>query len=137
MKFQVGKYYSHIGGRHIAVLGTVSSYKWGKMLVIEEADRTGHSISCSEIGQEANDNNWVEIGKEEWLREFPEEYQERVVAEKFELDLKIGKLAEFCAKETFASVQKTEQTRMEKQLSAMKDYSEILGERIAAFGGKA
>jgi len=71
MIFEPGKFYSHEAGRQIAILGEVESYRWGKMLVIEEADKTGHSISCSEVGQEANDNNWVEIGRGEWLRNFP------------------------------------------------------------------
>lgn len=71
MIFEPGKFYIHEKGRQIAVVGEVMSYKWGKMLIIEEADKTGHSISCSEVGQEANDNNWVEIGRGEWLRNFP------------------------------------------------------------------
>jgi len=70
MIFEPGKFYIHEKGRQIAVVGEVMSYKWGKMLIIEEADKTGHSISCSEAGQEVNDNNWVEIGEEEWLRNF-------------------------------------------------------------------
>jgi hypothetical protein len=69
MIFEVGKFYSHEAGRQIAVLSEVETYKWRKMLVIEEADGTGHSISCAEIG-EANDHNWVEIGKEEWMQNF-------------------------------------------------------------------
>jgi hypothetical protein len=68
MIFEVGKFYIHEAGRQIAVLGEVDSFKWGKMLVIEEADATGHSISCAEVGDEAN--NWVEIGKEEWMLNF-------------------------------------------------------------------
>ncbi len=70
MLFQVGHYYIHEGGRQIAVVGQVTTYKWGDMLVIEEADKTGYSISCVEMGQEANDNNWTEIGRDEWLRNF-------------------------------------------------------------------
>lgn len=69
MVFEVGHFYIHEAGRQIAVVGEVETYKWGKMLVIEEADRTGHAISCAEIGQEANEN-WVEIGKAEWMRNF-------------------------------------------------------------------
>ena len=72
MIFQVGRYYAHEAGRQIAVLAAVETYKWGKMLVIEEADRTGHSISCAEI-EEANDHNWVQIGREEWLQNFRNE----------------------------------------------------------------
>ena len=69
MIFEVGHFYSHEAGRQIAVLAEVKTYKWGKMLVIEEADRTGHSISCAEIA-EANDSTWTEIGEIEWLQNF-------------------------------------------------------------------
>jgi len=72
MIFEVGRYYAHEAGRQIAVLAEVETYKWGKMLVIEEADKTGHSISCAEIA-EANDNNWIEIGETEWLQNFTNE----------------------------------------------------------------
>ena len=68
MIFEAGKFYMHEAGRQIAVLAEVETYKWGKMLLIEEADGTGHSISCAEI-DEAN-SNWVEIGKEEWMLNF-------------------------------------------------------------------
>lgn len=70
MRFEVGKFYNHQAGRQIAVVGEAETYKWGKMLVIEEADKTGHAISCSEAGQEVNGNEWVEIGKTEWLENF-------------------------------------------------------------------
>ena len=72
LKFEVGKFYSHPGGRQIAVLGLVESYKWGKMFVIEEADPTGHAISCSEINDFADITamGWIEIGMPEWMRNF-------------------------------------------------------------------
>lgn len=72
IKFEPGRFYCHEGGRNIAVLGMVESYKWGKMFVIEEADRTGHAISCSEINDFADIAalGWVEIGLNEWMRNF-------------------------------------------------------------------
>jgi len=70
MFFEVGKFYVHEGGRHIAVVGEVETYCWGKMLVIEEADSTGHSISCVEAGEEVSESLWVEIGKPEWMELF-------------------------------------------------------------------
>jgi len=73
MIFQVGRFYAHEAGRQIAVLAEVLTYKWGRMLVIEEADGTGHSISCAESDEEANDHNWVQIGREEWLQNFMNE----------------------------------------------------------------
>ena len=62
-----------------------------------------------------------------------EDYQERVVEEKKELDGKITKLAAFVFSEKFASVVKDEQKRMQQQLYVMMDYSRCLQERIAAF----
>lgn len=70
MKFEPGKFYAHTGGRQIAVLGEVESFKWGKVFVIEEADKTGHGISVSEVNQQSPDGVWIEIGKEEWMRNF-------------------------------------------------------------------
>ncbi|MBC8218121.1 MAG: hypothetical protein H8E73_06615 [Planctomycetes bacterium] len=70
MKFEPGKFYAHGGGRQIAVLGEVDSYKWGKVFVIEEADKSGHGISVSEVDQESPEGVWVEIGRDEWMRNF-------------------------------------------------------------------
>lgn len=63
-------------------------------------------------------------------------YQLRVIQEKTELDIKIKALAAFTKQESFeAAVPMPEQRRMFRQLVAMQEYSQILGERIAAFGG--
>jgi len=75
MKLEAGHFYTHAeGGRQIAVLGEVMSYRWGKMFVIEEADKTGHAISCSEINQEAPAETWIEIGRDEWMLNFEHEF---------------------------------------------------------------
>lgn len=60
-------------------------------------------------------------------------FQERVVEEKKELDIKIGKLEEFTESESFGIVPDDERLRMTRQLDCMKKYGLILGERIAAF----
>jgi len=62
-----------------------------------------------------------------------EAYQERVVAEKEELDEKLSKLKAFTESEQFQSVPADEQGRMNRQHAAMEDYSNVLGERIANF----
>lgn len=63
-------------------------------------------------------------------------YQLRVVQEKSELDTKIQTLTAFAKSEAFSeTVPEAEQRRMLRQLVVMQDYSRILGERIAAFGG--
>jgi len=70
MKFEFGKYYRHYGGRYISIVGEVATTQWGKMFVIEETDKTGHSISCADVDSEAEDGNWVEVGETEWLSNF-------------------------------------------------------------------
>ena len=62
-------------------------------------------------------------------------YQERVVAEKAELDEKLGKLETFIFRGAgkWFDVLAAERLRMTKQYCHMMDYSRVLGERIAAF----
>ena len=60
-------------------------------------------------------------------------HQQRVVAEKAELDERRAKLVAFFSTPTFHGLPESEQIRMESQAVAMRTYSEILGERIAAF----
>jgi hypothetical protein len=62
-----------------------------------------------------------------------EPYQERVVAEKNDLDEKIRKLTAFVGGTLFASLSDQERSRLSIQLQHMNGYSEILGQRIAAF----
>ena len=72
MKFEPGKFYSHEGGRQVAILAEVETYRWGKQLVVEEADGSGHGISVMEMNDVADieKQGWVEIGKTEWMRNF-------------------------------------------------------------------
>lgn len=60
-------------------------------------------------------------------------YQERVVAEKRELDERGDKLDQFILSEEFGTLPAEEQERLRWQLQIMGEYSEVLGERIAAF----
>lgn len=61
-------------------------------------------------------------------------FQQRVVDEKTELDGKLELLEKFIHEnELFQKLPEAEQLRMVRQKNAMKEYSEILGERIAAF----
>lgn len=60
-------------------------------------------------------------------------HQERVVAEKTELDDKREKLLRFFMGDIYKKLPVDEQDRLSKQETAMKVYSDILGERIAAF----
>jgi len=60
-------------------------------------------------------------------------HQQRVVDEKKELDDKRGKLIVFFNTPIFADLEQSEKDRLRLQHSVMKLYSEILGQRIAAF----
>lgn len=60
-------------------------------------------------------------------------HQERVVTEKSELDEKIGKLDSFIHGTIYPTLAKAERMRLMRQFCHMKDYSTVLGERIAAF----
>ena len=60
-------------------------------------------------------------------------YQERVVTEKKELDEKIAKLTAFFKTQTYAEIDQAEAHRLIMQAGAMSVYSQVLGDRIAAF----
>lgn len=60
-------------------------------------------------------------------------HQERVVTEKKELDEKREKLTAFTFTDTFKALPKEEQERLNRQHGIMEQYSNVLGERIAAF----
>ena len=60
-------------------------------------------------------------------------HQQRVVDEKAELDQRREKLESFYSTSIFQGLPASEQSRLLRQGVAMRTYSEILGERIAAF----
>ena len=63
-------------------------------------------------------------------------HQQRVVAEKAELDKKAIALRDFIGNNpVFETLDPAEQERLREQNDVMWQYSEILGARIAAFGG--
>jgi hypothetical protein len=59
--------------------------------------------------------------------------QQLVIDEKTELDDKRGKLAAFSTTQAFRGLDDDEKSRLYRQLEVMAEYSEILGDRIAAF----
>jgi hypothetical protein len=61
-------------------------------------------------------------------------HQQRVVDEKRELDAKISKLVAFYDTTVYAGLDETERVRLSRQGQIMSEYSDVLGERIAAFG---
>jgi len=60
-------------------------------------------------------------------------HQQRVVTEKQELDTKIEKLDAFRHGDIYHTLSVAERDRLTRQYAHMKDYSNVLGERIAAF----
>ena len=61
-------------------------------------------------------------------------HQQRVLDEKEELDKKIQALSLFINDTTtFITLDESEQERLDAQIKIMRDYSEILGERIREF----
>jgi hypothetical protein len=61
-------------------------------------------------------------------------HQQRVVDEKTELDDKLGKLVKFYDTDIYAKLDEAERVRLSRQGQVMSEYSDILGQRIAAFG---
>lgn len=62
-----------------------------------------------------------------------EEHQERVIMEQADLNVKIVKLAAFLKSEQSTKLPVVECERLSRQLRIMREYSAVLGERIAAF----
>ena len=60
-------------------------------------------------------------------------HQKRVMEEKDGLDKKLAKLSDFIDSEAFSGIDPAERVRLCRQWDVMKQYSNILGERIANF----
>jgi len=60
-------------------------------------------------------------------------YQQRVVEEKLDLDVRLFRLSSFLPTEPFYETSEAEQMRLQRQEMLMRLYSQVLGERIAAF----
>ena len=60
-------------------------------------------------------------------------YQERVVAEKRELDDRVNKLHAFLESPVSDEVDRQELVRLGRQLQIMREYAGVLAERIEAF----
>ena len=63
----------------------------------------------------------------------PADFRDRVRAEKVDLDDKLQKLDAFRATTTFENLPVDEQGRLAAQANHMRGYSNVLGQRIAAF----
>lgn len=67
----------------------------------------------------------------------PQPFRQRVINEKSELDARLDKLIPFLSSDTCHSLPFSERGRLKRQADVMREYSVILGERIAAFGPDA
>lgn len=67
MKFEIGKFYEHTSGKQVAIVGKVKTTMWGETLVAENANESYLSPFGSD---EAAAENWSEITKEEWMKNF-------------------------------------------------------------------
>ncbi len=62
------------------------------------------------------------------------DFQERVIAEKKDVDIKLNSLAKFIGSDMFDAIPSTfEQNRLKRQRSIMELYSDVLNERIVNF----
>ncbi len=62
-----------------------------------------------------------------------QDFQQRVIDEKSELDNKIDKLATFVDSDKFETLSAKDRSLLYQQLNIMINYSAILGARIAGF----
>lgn len=62
-----------------------------------------------------------------------QDYQERVVVEKADLDERVAKLRRFFTTPAYAGLDSAEQDRLSRQFGYMCSYSAVLEELIAAF----
>ena len=78
--FEVNKFYIHgESGTMIAILCEVDTYAFGKSFIVEECIPVNDPVNpgvehyISSIIQDGKDHSkgWVEIGKAEWLKNFP------------------------------------------------------------------
>lgn len=118
-------------GASIYILATVASVTPNRVLAIPQAP-----------GQPPQDAVSVHPaavliagdGVELVLPEKDTTFQDRVIAEKAELDERLGKLQDFLlVNPAFSKLPESEQDRLKSQLDIMRLYSDILGDRISNF----
>lgn len=62
-----------------------------------------------------------------------QDFQERVVKEKDDVDTRLAALVNFFGTPTYGALRRFEQVALSRQLVAMTEYSSVLEERISAF----
>lgn len=67
MRFEIGKYYGHPTGEQISIVGEVNTTLYGTCLIAE----SNKTADLKPVGKdESNAENWVEINKDEWMKNF-------------------------------------------------------------------
>lgn len=70
MIFEVGKFYRHPTGEEMAVIGEAETTLYGKCLVAE----SNRSADLKPVGRhESHADNWSEISRDEWMKNFSRE----------------------------------------------------------------
>lgn len=102
--------------------------------VVYPPHQTMTSPDLVAIINSTRDADAPKLRKESYMTQLPE-HQQRVVAEKQELDEKLGRLIKFVRSAGFTNIVKDagERERLMRQETIMRDYSMILGERINHF----
>ena len=72
MDFEIRKYYRHATGQELAILCEVQTTMWGRTFVAEVAGR-GFGPGLMPISGDTSSSSWVEISREEWMRNFHDE----------------------------------------------------------------
>lgn len=70
MRFEIGKYYVHTGGRILHVIGAVKSTLYGWCLVGEFPDNA--DFQPLGVSDEYYAVGWTETTEEEWLKHYPQ-----------------------------------------------------------------
>ena len=125
-------------GRYIEI-SHLPMHKGGYELLMDNSIQNKYEIVCGWreglrfdrrpiLGDDINSDN------SDKPQEDTEPYQERVVQEKAELDVKIESLQTFMDDpDKIGDISINELCRLAHQLKVMQEYSEVLGERIANF----
>lgn len=67
MKFEVGKYYKHTGGRMLHIVGGLQTTRYGGCLVAEQSNSTYLMAIAQDEGAAIN---WEETTEYEWMKNF-------------------------------------------------------------------
>lgn len=71
MVFEIGKFYRHTTGLELAIVGEVETTLYGKCLVAESNEPSGNLVAVGR--DESATQNFIEITKEEWMKNFTED----------------------------------------------------------------